>query len=128
MAACVPRPLDRLLCATRVVALLHLNFAISSDNEPVAGASRQIFLVRPDDQEMIADQLMFDPMPVEERKKLRIVGLMDLNPSKFEVAVLLEGNGGGCSWLTPPTKTKQAPLQRALLCAAPPPTGAAPWE
>ena len=69
LAACVPGPRNRPLCAKRVVASLHVNLAIRSDNEPVARTSRQIPLPTTDDEHVIANQIVFDQPLASTRVK-----------------------------------------------------------
>jgi hypothetical protein len=68
------------LCAKRVVASLDLDLAIRCDHEPVSRTSRRISPSAADDEQVIPEETIFHPMPIEELKDLRIVVLMDLKP------------------------------------------------
>lgn len=79
LAACVPGSRDRPLCAKRIIPPLDVNLAVRPDNEPVARSSRHIHLPTADDEQVIAGQIVFDPMRVEELKETAVVVLVDLD-------------------------------------------------
>ena len=81
LAACVLGPRDRPLCAKRVVASLHVNLAIRSDNESVARTSRQILLPTTDDETRDRQSDRINLILGEEPKDFGVVVLADLDPA-----------------------------------------------
>ena len=61
---------------------MDLDLAVWCDREPVSRTSRDILPPTPDDEQVIAEETVFHPMPIEELKDLRIVVLMDLKPGR----------------------------------------------
>jgi hypothetical protein len=105
LAARVPGSRDRPLCPKRVIPPLHVNLAVRPDNEPVARSSRHIHLPTADDEQVIAGQIVFDPMRVEELKESGVVVLVDLDTAdhvrfarriyRWSRSVAAPADGGG---------------------------------